>query len=225
MSHSVYLLRSPLHGAIRGAALARAAVIALTALVLAGSSVAAWSQAMQQQPVAQAPQKSMIIQVAPAQTQLAPAAPTVIQQQAVQPPSVQQPAVQLPETPAPVAAAPAAENPGFINELGKLFKNSTSMLPSLPAMPSLDSWSKGADGLTRMNTIVKGRVVCPVAANGAPDCKAASDRLCQSKGFKDGKSLDTDAAQSCSAKAMIPGRKQEEGDCRTENYVTQALCQ
>ena len=59
----------------------------------------------------------------------------------------------------------------------------------------------------------------------APDCKAASVKLCQTKGYKDGKSLDTDAAQSCSAKAMIPGRKPEEGDCRTENFVTQALCQ
>jgi hypothetical protein len=73
--------------------------------------------------------------------------------------------------------------------------------------------------------VVKGRVVCPVAANGAPDCKVASDKLCQSKGYKEGKSLDTDAAQSCSPKAMIPGRAPEEGDCKTENYVTQALCQ
>ena len=34
-----------------------------------------------------------------------------------------------------------------------------------------------------------------VAANGAPDCKAGADRLCQSKGYKEGKSLDTDAAE------------------------------
>ena len=32
-------------------------------------------------------------------------------------------------------------------------------------------------------------MVCPVAANGAPDCKAASDKFCQTKGFKEGKSL------------------------------------
>ena len=28
-----------------------------------------------------------------------------------------------------------------------------------------------------------------------------------------------------SAKVYLPGRKREPGDCRTENYVTRALCQ
>ena len=46
--------------------------------------------------------------------------------------------------------------------------------------------------------MVSGRAACVVAANGAPDCKAGADRLCQSKGFKEGKSLDTDAAEKCS---------------------------
>ena len=64
-----------------------------------------------------------------------------------------------------------------------------------------------------------------VAANGAPDCKAGADKLCQSKGYKEGKSLDTDAAEKCSPKVFIPGRKREPGDCKTENYVTRALCQ
>ncbi|MDO9060097.1 MAG: hypothetical protein Q7U92_13900, partial [Bradyrhizobium sp.] len=59
----------------------------------------------------------------------------------------------------------------------------------------------------------------------APDCKAAADKLCQSKGHTEGKSLDTDAAEKCSAKVYLPGRKREPGDCRTENYVTRALCQ
>jgi hypothetical protein len=173
-------------------------IAALATLAGVVASPCAWSQAMQQQP---AQQKSMIIQIAPAQD----------------PPALVQAA---PVRPAPVEAAPAPENPGLINEIGKLFKNSASILPSLPAMPSF-----GADSLTGLNTVVKGRMVCPVAANGAPDCKIASDKLCQSKGFKEGKSLDTDAAQRCSAKAMMPGRKPEEGDCKTESYVTQALCQ
>lgn len=185
---------------------ARTIIAAAAVLALGVVSERACSQAMQQQP---APQKSMIIQVAPVQSPLAPAT--------TQP----APAQPLPEPPAPAAEARPSENPGLINEIGKLWKNSTS---SLPAMPSLGDWGT-SDGLTRLNTIVKGRVACPVAANGAPDCKVASVKLCQTKGYKDGKSLDTDAAQSCSAKVMIPGRKPEEGDCRTENYVTQALCQ
>ena len=54
--------------------------------------------------------------------------------------------------------------------------------------------------------MVSGRAACVVAANGAPDCKAGADRLCQSKGYKEGKSLDTDAAEKCSPKVYIPGR-------------------
>ena len=52
-----------------------------------------------------------------------------------------------------------------------------------------------------------------------------NDKLCQAKGIKEGKSLDTDAAEKCSAKVYLPGYKRGPGDCRTENYVTRALCQ
>lgn len=183
----------------------RNCVVAVIAVLTVGAAtMCAWSQAMQQQP---APQKSITIQVVPAPS----AAP---------PPAAAFAPAPIAEQAPPPSPPPAPENPGLFNEIGKLFKNSTSLLPSLPAMPSL-----GTDSLTKLNTVVKGRVACPVAANGAPDCKAASDKLCQSKGFKDGKSLDTDAAQSCSPRAMIPGRAPEPGDCKTENYVTQALCQ
>ena len=160
---------------------------------------AAWSQAMQQQTVPQ--QKSVIIQVAPA-TQAPP------------PPAALVPAPMAQQAPPPAPAAP--ENPGLFNEINKLFKDTPSLVPS---------WSLPTLGTTNLNTVVKGRVVCPLAANGAPDCKAASDKLCQSKGYKEGKSLDTDAAQTCSPKAMIPGRQPQESDCRTDNYVTQAVCQ
>jgi hypothetical protein len=164
----------------------------------------AWSQAMQQQPMPQ--QKSVIIQVAPAPATQAPP-----------PPAALAPAPLAQQPPPPPAPPPAdKENPGLFNEIGKLFKDT----PSLGS-----SWTLPSLGTSGLNTVVKGRVVCPVAANGAPDCKAASDKLCQSKGYKEGKSLDTDAAQTCSPKAMIPGRKPEEGDCRTDNYVTQAVCQ
>lgn len=168
---------------------------------LAVLPMAAWPQAMQQQTVPQ--QKSIVIQVAPAPATQAPPPPAAL---------TPAPMAQQAPPPAPVER----ENPGLFNEINKLFKDTPSLVPSW-SLPSLGSGS--------LNTVVKGRVICPVAANGAPDCKAASDKLCQSKGYKEGKSLDTDAAQTCSAKVMIPGRKPEEGDCRTDNYVTQAVCQ
>jgi hypothetical protein len=150
------------------------------------------------------------------------------------PPSlgVQSPAQQsVPTQPAPPQAEPPAreESPGLINEIGKLWDKSISALPKIKSPSETLEDIKGAgDSLTNMakpSTMVSGRAACVVAANGAPDCKAGADRLCQTKGFKEGKSLDTDAAEKCSAKAYIPGRKREPGDCKTENYVIKALCQ
>ena len=64
-----------------------------------------------------------------------------------------------------------------------------------------------------------------VSAKGAPDCKLGADKLCRSKGFKEGKSLTTDSAERCSAKVLIPGRTRKPDDCRSDNYVTRAMCQ
>jgi hypothetical protein len=63
--------------------------------------------------------------------------------------------------------------------------------------------------------------MCIVASNGAPDCKSASDQLCREKGYKEGRSLDIEAAQKCSAKAYFSGGSA----CKTENFVTRAVCQ
>lgn len=146
-----------------------------------------------------------------------------------------------PQPPAPQQNEPAApsppENPGLINEIGKLWEKSKSILPTLKSpqetIEDLNTRAKDAtkdagDGLSRLvkpSLMVTGRMACPVSANGAPDCKAGADKLCQSKGHQEGKSLDTDAAEKCSPKVYLPGRKREPGDCRTENYVTRALCQ
>jgi len=134
---------------------------------------------------------------------------------------------------APPANAPARdENPGLINEIGKMF----GKLPTLKSPGgSIDDFNERAkdaaqsatDTLSRLTTplMVPGLMVFPVSANGAPDCKTASDKLCRTKGFKEGKSLLTDSAEACSAKVLIPGRTRKPDDCRTDTYVTRALCQ
>jgi hypothetical protein len=155
--------------------------------------------------------------------------PSLGLQSPTQQPVPTQPAPQQIEPPPP---APA-ENPGLINEIGKLFEKSKSLLPTIKSpgetIDDLNARAKDAgDSLTNMtkpSSMVKGRAACVVAANGAPDCKAGADKLCQSKGYKEGKSLDTDAAEKCSPKVFIPGRQREPGDCKTENYVIRALCQ
>jgi hypothetical protein len=150
---------------------------------------------------------------------------------------VQSPAQQpVPQGPPPQQIEPPPaqpENPGLIDEIGKLFEKSKSMLPSLKSpsetMDDLNARAKDAgeslSNMARPSLMVTGRAACLASANGAPDCKAGADKLCQSKGYREGKSLDTDAAEKCSPKVFIPGRKREPGDCKTENYVTRALCQ
>lgn len=137
-------------------------------------------------------------------------------------------------SPQPTPAPPAREdNPGLINEMGKLFEKLPSILPPLKSptetMSDLNARTKEAgEALSRIakpSSMVSGRAICPVAANGAPDCKQGAEKLCQSKGFKEGKSLNADAAESCSAKVLIPGRQRKPDDCRTDTFVTSALCQ
>jgi hypothetical protein len=149
----------------------------------------------------------------------------------------EQPARQgTPPPPNPPAAQPSpspSESPGLINEMGKLFEKSLSILPPLKTpgetIDDLNARAKDAgEALSRLakpGSMVSGRVICPVAVTGTPDCKSGADKLCQSKGYKEGKSLNTDSAQTCSAKVLIPGRQRKPEDCRTDNYVTTALCQ
>jgi hypothetical protein len=168
--------------------------------------------------------------------------------QAASPPSLglQQPAQQaVPDQPPPPPGGPASpqvapareENPGLLNEMGKMLEKSLSVLPALKspgeAIDDLNARAKDAakdagESLSRLATpssMVTGRVICPVSTNGASDCKAGADKLCQAKGFKQGKSLNSDSAEACSAKVLIPGRTRKPDDCRTDYYVTRALCQ
>ncbi len=189
-----------------------------TIAVLVALMIAAMDGARAQAPAPSPPIKSVIIQVAPAPAAAPAPAPDQAAPVVQAPPAASVPAEAVPET---------RDNPGLMNELGKLFKAPTWTLPampSLPALPSLNNFGQSSDGLPQLTTVVKGRVVCPVSANGAPDCKAASDKLCQGKGFNEGKSLDTDSAQSCSRKSFMTGNKADDV-CKTESYVTRALCQ
>jgi hypothetical protein len=143
----------------------------------------------------------------------------------------EQPAQAPPQgEPAPQAAP---ENPGLLNEMGKLIDR---IKPSIKSpSETLDDLNARATGaakdageaisrLAKPGSMVSGRSVCPTGANGTPDCKLGADKLCQGKGFKEGKSLNTDSAETCSAKVLIPGRQRKADDCRTDTFVTTALC-
>jgi hypothetical protein len=147
---------------------------------------------------------------------------------------IQEPAQNTVPQPAPSPSAPAREeNPGLFNEIGRMFDKLPTLKGTQETIEDLNARAKGAakdasDSLSRLaqpSSMVSGRMMCPVSTNGAPDCKLGAEKLCQAKGFKEGKSLNTDSAETCSAKVLIPGRTRKPGDCRTDNFVTSALCQ
>ena len=143
---------------------------------------------------------------------------------------------QPPAAPPPAQPVPEAspENPGLINEMGRLIDR---LKPSIKSpgetLDDLNARAKGAvenageaiSRLAKPGSMVSGRMVCPLAADRTPDCKAGADRLCQGKGYKEGKSLNTNSAETCSAKVLIPGRQRKPDDCHTDTFVTTALCQ
>jgi hypothetical protein len=73
--------------------------------------------------------------------------------------------------------------------------------------------------------IVTARERCATARNGSPDCQAAVDKFCRGKGFQLGKSLDTQSELKCPAKLLLEGRSPNDAECRTEIFVTRAVCQ
>ena len=71
---------------------------------------------------------------------------------------------------------------------------------------------------------VSGYEKCRIAANGAPDCGAAADAVCRTKGFKAGSSVDMTTSEVCPPKVWMAGRNSGPG-CHTETFVSRALCQ
>jgi hypothetical protein len=72
-------------------------------------------------------------------------------------------------------------------------------------------------------SIVTGRQHCIRSASGGPDCLAATEALCRSKGYSGGTSLHIQSEQKCPVWGWIAGEKPV-GKCGTETYVTSAMC-
>jgi hypothetical protein len=185
--------------------------VRIVALSLLGQIVAieaAWPQAMQQQSMP--PSSSQPSSSQPPPASLAPMPPPSVPAEA-QPPS-------------------NASRPGLIDALGGWLKDSADGVASglKGTQKQIDNLNKGTvDALTRIPVtgFATGRTVCPMTANGAPDCYAASTKLCQDKGYASGKSLATEAAETCNPRIYLPGYKRKDGDCRIDTFVTRAACQ
>jgi hypothetical protein len=82
----------------------------------------------------------------------------------------------------------------------------------------------GAVARIPSSRVIAERTLCPVAPNGAPDCRLAAETVCRSHGFASGSSIDFQTVQKCPPVAL--NRPNDEpAVCVIESYVTRALCQ
>jgi hypothetical protein len=142
-------------------------------------------------------------------------------------------------------AAPTqnAQSDGFLASISRWFKAQTATVNSSfedarkkvegfnsaagdAAKTTVEGAKDAAGVIARIPTAraVSGHEKCQMAANGAPDCVAAANAMCKTKGFDTGKSVDMTTADICPAKVYLSGRSTGP-ECTTETFVSRAICQ
>ena len=136
------------------------------------------------------------------------------------------------------SAVPDEKDPGFFTSIGRWFDqqvsgakdafNNLGREAGIAAKTTAETARDAADSLAKKipsaTAVVSGHEVCRIAPNGAPDCDTAATNICKAKGFKSGKSMDMTTAENCPARVYIAGRSAA-SECRTETFVSSALCQ
>ena len=129
-----------------------------------------------------------------------------------------------------------AESPGFFgtiaNWFGSTFQQAGKGVATfgheagVAAKTTVEGAKDAAGAVARIPAarVVTGHEKCQNAPNGAPDCVAAATAMCKAKGFDSGKSADMTTADVCPAQVYLAGRSSGPG-CRTETFVSRALCQ
>lgn len=115
--------------------------------------------------------------------------------------------------------------------IGSTFKGAGGQVQNFGREAGVAAQSAGtaakdaADAMWKLPTarMVSGHEKCVLAPNGAPDCVAAANAVCKSKGFTSGKSMDMTTADKCPPRVWL-GQAGPEA-CTTETFVSRALCQ
>ena len=140
-------------------------------------------------------------------------------------------------------ARASAEEPGFFggvarwfdrqaSKIGSGFKDAGSQVENfgheagVAAKTTVEGAKDAAGAVVRLPSarVISGHEKCKVAPNGAPDCVAAANAMCKTKGFESGKSVDMTTAEVCPAQVYLSGRNSGAG-CHTETFVSRVLCQ
>jgi len=138
---------------------------------------------------------------------------------------------------------PPKDDPGLLESVGRWFDEQGQKIGStfkdagknvenfsheagVAAKTTVEGAKDAAGAVVRIPAarMVSGHEKCQNAPNGAPDCVAAATAMCKAKGFDSGKSADMTTADVCPAQVYLAGRSSGPG-CRTETFVSRALCQ
>lgn len=147
------------------------------------------------------------------------------------------------QTQAPRDRTPGADEPGLLESIGRWLDRQTDNIGSsfkdagkgvenfgreagVAAKSTVEGAKDAAGAVARIPAarVVSGREKCRIAPNGAPDCVAAATAMCKAHGFESGKSADMTTAEVCPAQVYLSGRSGG-AECRTETFVSRALCQ
>ena len=140
-------------------------------------------------------------------------------------------------------AAPSKEESGFFAAVGRWFSQQSANVNSTfkdarqkveglgqdagaAAKSTVEGAKDAAGAVARIPNVrtVSGHEKCQLAPNGAPDCVAAANAICKTKGFDSGRSLDMTTAEICPPKVWMAGRSTGP-ECRIETFVSRAVCQ
>jgi hypothetical protein len=149
-----------------------------------------------------------------------------------------------PDAPSPSTSSspsqpPAASKPGFFDALGRWWQQGADdwNAKMKDARQKVDDFNKqqtqaAKDAATAIVRLPNTRVVemherCAKAANGAPDCVAATIAACKAKGFNTGKPADVSSSETCESTMWLSGANRNDTPCRveTETIVIRAVCQ
>jgi hypothetical protein len=144
-------------------------------------------------------------------------------------------------------AVPSSEQPkedsGFLAAVGRWFSQQSANVNATfkdarqkvegfsqdagaAAKSTVDGAKDAAGAVARIPNVrtVSGHEKCQIAPNGAPDCVAAANAICKTKGFDSGRSLDMTTAEICPPKVWMT-RRSTGPECWIETFVSRAVCQ
>lgn len=126
---------------------------------------------------------------------------------ALPPPPGLPPPPPLPPPPNDAARDAANATQNAVRDAAEATKDAVNVIARIPA--------------TRVFEV---RALCPLAPNGAPDCRVAATNACRGKGFTSGDPVNVRSSENCPPAVLLSGRQPAAGECPTETVVLAAAC-